>query len=273
MNDSGYIPLVDTSRDELRERIGQARERFDRLVRTADPLARPPGMKWTVQQVVAHVLTVARRYQGMAHGRDYPHAAYPRELDVINQTELEAAMAPIPELADQLRALAAEMDSYFDAVTNEPPTIPFPAGAIIDGITAQTNWLGELLLHGQDVARAVKTPWELPERDMLLVARGLMQIGPAYLRAATSPDTDVCVAYQLSGARPYLAHIRHGTAEIRVRRSDDRPDAVLQLPASTLTQLFYQRIGLFSAVLRGLRVRGGRRPWVALKLMSYFEPA
>ena len=160
MNATGYVPLVDTSRDELRERIGQARERFDRLVRIADPLARPPGMKWTVQQIVAHVLTVARRYQGMAHGREYPHPANPRELDVINQRELEAAMAPIPELTDQLLTLAAEMDSFFDALTNEPATIPFPAGAVIDGITAQTNWLGELLLHGQDVARAVKTPWE-----------------------------------------------------------------------------------------------------------------
>jgi len=273
MNDSGYVPLVDTSRDELLERIGQVRERFDRLVRNADPLARPPGMKWTVHQIVAHVLTVARRYQGMAHGREYPHPANPRELDVINQRELEAAMAPIPQLAHQLLTLAAEMDSFFDAVTNEPATIRFPAGAVIDGITVQTNWLGELLLHGQDVARAVKTPWELPERDMLLVARGLMQVGPAYLRAAISPAIDVCVASQLSGARPYLVHIRHGTAEIRARRPDDHPDAVLRLPASTFTQLFYQRIGLFSAVLRGLRITGGRRPWVALKLMSYFEPA
>jgi hypothetical protein len=59
---------------------------------------------------------------------------------------------------------------------------------------------------------------------------------------------------------------------MRVRRPDDRPDAVLRLPASTLTQLFYQRIGVFSAVLKGLRIAGGRRPWVALKLKSYFEP-
>jgi uncharacterized damage-inducible protein DinB len=200
MNDTGYIPLVNTSRDELRERIGHARERFDRLARTADPLARPPGSNWTVQQVVAHVLTVAHRYRGMAHGREYPHADNPRDLDVINQRELEAVIGPIPELADQLQALAVEMDSFFDAVTNEPATIPFPAGAMIDGITAQTNWLGELLLHGHDVARAVKSPWELHERDMLLVARGLMQCGPAYLRAGVSPDTDVCGVSVLWGA-------------------------------------------------------------------------
>ena len=271
MNDTEYVALVDTDRDELRERIALARNRFDRLVRAADPLARPPGLDWTVQQVVAHVLTLAHRYQHAARG-DYRPAAYPREVDVLNQTELEAVMAPVPELADQIQALAPELDSFFDAVSDDRPRFAFHAGAFISGLTGQTNWLGELLLHGHDVARAVKAPWELPERDMLLVARGLMQIAPAYLRAATPADTDVCVAFKVPGARPYLIHIRHDNAEMRERRPDDRPDAVLQLPGSTLTQLLYQRIGPLGAARRGLRIIGGRRPWVALKLQSYFEP-
>ena len=68
MNATEDVALVDTSRDELRERIALARERFDRLVRTADPLARPPGHDWTVHQIAAHVLTVARRYHQFARG-------------------------------------------------------------------------------------------------------------------------------------------------------------------------------------------------------------
>jgi hypothetical protein len=66
-------------------------------------------------------------------------------------------------------------------------------------------------------------------------------------------------------------HIHNGAVELRERRPDDRPDAVLRLPASTLAQVLYQRIGPFTAVRRGLRIVGGRRPWVALKLQSYFE--
>jgi uncharacterized damage-inducible protein DinB len=271
MNDTGYVALVDTSRDELRERIAVARERFDRLVRIADPLARPPGHDWTVQQIVAHVLTIAHRYREHALGRGYRHAANPRDIAVLNQTELEAAMAPVPELADQIQALAREMDSFFDANTDDRPTIPFHAFGVMSGTTAQTNWLGELLLHGQDVARAVKAPWQLPERDMLLVLRGGTEMVPLYLRPGVSADTDVCVAFQIPEARPYLIHIHDGTAEMCERRPDDRPDAVLRLPASTLTQLLYQRIGPLSAVRRGLRLVGGRRPWVALKVVSYFE--
>ncbi len=272
MNDTEYVALVDTTRDELRERIELARKRFDRLVRTADPLARPPGSRWTVQQVVAHVLTVAHRYRELAHGRQYRRAGAAGELAVINQTELEAVLAPVGELADQLQALAPELDGYFDTLTDDRPTLPFHAGAVFDGITEQTNWLGELLLHGHDIARAVNAPWELPERDMLLVSRGIMQIGSGYpLRAGVKPETDLCVAFQLPGARPYLTHIQGGTAEFRTRRPDDHPDAVLRAPASTFALMLYQRIGPLTAARHGLRIVGGRRPWRALKLQSFFE--
>jgi MDMPI C-terminal domain len=272
INDTEYVPLVDTTRDELREHITHARNRFDRLIRTADPLARPPGMDWTVQQVAAHVLSVAHNYQRYAQGGHYRRAAYPRELRTINQSELGTVMAPVPELADQLQALSPEIDSFFDAVSNEGQTIPFHAGALIDGVTWQTNWLGELLFHGHDVARAVKVPWELPERDMLLIARGVMQFVPAFVRAGIPVDTNVRVVFQVPGARPYLMHIHHGSAEVRMRRPEDRPDAVLRAPASAITPLLYQRIRPLAAVRRGLRIVGGRRPWLALKLQSYIDP-
>ena len=272
MNDTGYVPLIETSRDELRERITLVRTRFDRLVRTADPLARPPGRDWTVHQIVTHVLTVAHRYCEIARGREYRKAADPSGIAVLNQAELEAAMAPVPELADELQALAPEMDSYFDAHSDDRPVIPFHAFGFMSCNTAQTNWLGELLLHGEDIARAVNVPWELPERDMLLILRGAREMAPLYVRPGISSGTDVCVAFQIPEARPYLIHIHDSTAEMRERRSEDRPDVVLRVPASTLTQLLYQRIGPFTALRRGLRLVGGRRPWVALKLMSYFEP-
>ncbi len=273
MNATEYVALVDTSRDELRERIALARERFDRIVRTADPLARPPGHDWTVQQIVAHVLTLAHRYRQFARGLDYRHAGSARGIAALNQSELEAVMAPVPELADQLQALAPEVDDFFDANSDDRQTIPFHGFGLMSGNTAQTNWLGELLLHGQDVARAVKVPWDLPERDMALILRGAREMVPIYLRPGVAANVDICVAFQVPEAHPYLIHIHDRTAEMRERRPNDRPDAVLRLPASTMTQLLYQRIGQLAALRRGLRLVGGRRPWVALKLMTHFERA
>jgi hypothetical protein len=273
MNDTEYIAMVDTDRDELRERIALARKRFVRLARSADPLARPPGSDWTVNQVIAHVLTVAHRYRQIASGQDLRRARHARELPAINRLELDEAMAPAPHLLDELEALAPMMDGYFDLCTDKRLAFVFHGGAKVSGLTAQTNWLGELLLHGHDIARALKAHWELPERDMLLVARGVMEISSGYLRDGISPSAEACVAFHVPGARPYLMDIRGGTAEIRERRHGDRPDAVLRLSASTLTQMLYQRIGPFGAARRGLLIVGGRRPWRALTLQSYFEPA
>lgn len=270
MNDTEVVALVDTTRDELRDRIAQALARFDRLARAADPQAQLPGSTWNVQQTVAHVLTIAQRYLHEQQG-DSRLVAHPREVNVLNQNELEAALAPVWELADQIQAVAPELDALFDTVANEPPVLPFHCGAHVDGITWQTNWLGEMLIHGRDIARAAEAPWEVPERDMLLIARGMMQIAHAYVRTTIPPRTDICVAIDIPGARPYLIHIHDGIGELRVRHHNDRPDAVLRVPASTLTLLFYQRIGHFMAARHGLRVIGGRRPWLAFKLIACFE--
>ncbi|HEY5151848.1 MAG TPA: maleylpyruvate isomerase N-terminal domain-containing protein [Mycobacterium sp.] len=180
------MTLVETTRDELRERIAEAHGRFERLARGADPSARQRGSRWTVHQLAAHVLTVAHRYQSFARSGDYRRAAYPREVDVINQAELEAVMAPVPDLVAQLRDVTPEVDALFDEIVDVGPVIPFHSGAMVDGVTAQTNWLAELLLHGEDIARAIRVPWVLPERDMLLVARGMMP-DCSHIRARRRP--------------------------------------------------------------------------------------
>ena len=191
-HDTDYVALVDTNRDELRERIARARERFDRLIRAADPLTRIPSGEWTVQQLAAHMLSIAHRYRQIIHGREYRRAATLSEMDLINESEMEEVIAPVPELADQIHALAAEMDSYFDTYTDDRRVMPFHAGVMVSGITAQTNWLGELVMHGHDVARAVKAPFKIEERDMLLVARGMMEYGHGFC-APTSRRTPTSV--------------------------------------------------------------------------------
>jgi uncharacterized protein (TIGR03083 family) len=272
MNDTEYVPLVDTNRDELRDRIGDMRERFSRLARSADSHARRAGLDWTVHQVVAHVLTVAHRYQLIAEGRDFHRASHPRDLDHINQDELEAVMAPIPELLDQLEALAPVMDVLFDGLSDDS-SFEFHCGIPVSGILMQINWLFELALHGEDIARAIGVPWEIRERDMLLILRECMEVAPGYLRNDISRATDICVALHIPDARPYVMHLDDGIAVTRERRPGDRPDAVLKAPASTMSRLLLQRIGPFTATRQGLRIVGGRRPWKAMKLQSCFEAA
>src|SRR4029079_617417 len=133
MNNTGCVAIVDTDRDELKVRIGDARQRFYRLARSADPHARRRGLDWNVHQVIAHVLCVARRYQAIAEGRDFRRARYPRDLDQINHEEMLVAMAPIPELLEKLEALEPVMDEFFDKLPDDY-TNEFHCGATTSGI-------------------------------------------------------------------------------------------------------------------------------------------
>lgn len=272
MEDTRFVALVDTDRDELRERIGEARQRFYRLARSADLSARRRGLDWTVHEVIAHVLCVARRYQAIIEGREFRRAVRPRDLDVINQEEMLAAMAPVPDLLAELEALEPLMDSFFDNLPADY-SIDFHCSIPMSGIVGQINWLFDLLLHGEDIARAVGVPYDIGERDMLLLLREGMELTPAYVTPNLAPGVDICVATQVPQARPYVIHIHDGIAEARVRRLGDRPDAVLSAPASTMVRLFLHRIGPLTAVRQGLRIVGGRRPWKALKLASCIERA
>lgn len=272
MSDTDYGAIVDTNRDELRGRIEDMRQRFYRLARSADPQATRPGMDWTVQQVVAHVLCVGQRYTSLIETGDFRRARNPRELDQVNQEEMEAQMAPIPDLVDRLEALEPVMDAWFDGRPDDFSG-EFHCGAMISGLVAQINWLGELVFHGDDIARSVGVPWDISERDMLLYLLEAAEVAPVYARADMDPRTDICVALQVPGARPYVLRVHQGTIEMRARRSDDRPDAVMKAPASTLTAMLLNRIGPVTAVRHGLRIVGGRRPWRAMKLQSCIESA
>ncbi|MFI5508930.1 hypothetical protein ACIA48_15770 [Mycobacterium sp. NPDC051804] len=270
MNDTEIAALVDTDRDELRERIAEARQRFYRLARSADPHARRRGLDWNVHQVIAHVLCVARRYQAVIEGREFRRARVPRDLDRINQEEMLAAMAPIPELIAELESLEPMMDAFFDRVPADY-VFEFHCGVMASGTISQINWLFDLLLHGEDIARAVGVRWEITERDMLLLLREGMEVAPAYVKPDLSPRIDICVALEIPDARPYVFHVHDGVAEARVRRPEDCPDAVVKAPASTMLRLLLHRIGPVTAMREGLRIAGGRRPWKAMKLSSCLE--
>jgi uncharacterized protein (TIGR03083 family) len=272
MNDTGYLAIVDTGRSELRSRIDDMRQRFYRLALSADPHARVSPAHWTVHEIVAHVLSVAHRYKTFIETGDFRRATDPAHLNRLNQEEMEAAMAPIPELVKALQALDPVMDDWFDNLTDDF-TAEFHFGVEISPIVAQINWLGELVLHGEDIARAIGVPWQISERDMLFYLHEAAAVVPAYVRPEMARDNDICVALQIPDARPFVIHVHDGTVEMRARRPSDRPDAVLKGPASTIVRMLMGRIGPVTALRRGLRIVGGRQPWKVMKLQSCFVTA
>lgn len=155
------------SRAEVTAEINQTAREFEALLRAVPPDAadKPvPGLTWTVGEVAAHVLTVIRR--GLGDRRRSSNPAATGELNVLVLEEFsERDTGKIADL------FAAEIDTMTNVVfprIAEDRVFPFHGGTTTTIIPASCIVLGELLIHGYDIANACALSWQIdPHRAML----------------------------------------------------------------------------------------------------------
>ena len=264
---SGHYELfIATDAAELWSRIDTAADRFFEVARAVPVDLRLNGSTWTTRDAVGHLLTVIRRY---THGPTLGET--PRDVDRINDEELAALGAvPCAELLDQLeRELKSTRELFAPEGLDLRMRVPFHGGANIDFAAALSNIIGELLIHGYDVAQAAGRPWALDDRDALLILNGGVQILPAY--AVRNTPQSLRVRLSVPGALPWLLDFNRGQLTSTPSSEDADVDAVVRVPAPTLTLALYSRLSAPMALRGGLRVVGGRRPWRILRLPALIE--
>jgi len=160
--------------DRVVPALGEVAGRFAQLARTADdPEARvPTSPDWTVRQAVMHVVTVAPRYAAGPEGRGR-WAATPDLLPALNDDEIRALGAPsMAELADRLGRDLAALCEQIRGYGVDAPAFRFHGGGRIAADQALGILLGELVVHGHDVAGALGRPWAIDPGHAELFAWG-----------------------------------------------------------------------------------------------------
>lgn len=161
-----------SNREALITELRLATERTNALLSslTPDDLERPvAGLDWNVGETVVHLVVIARR--GVNDLRRSSTADGLAELNATTINEIENR-DPL-YLADKFsRTMNVAIDKVFANIPDDL-IFDFHGGSKLTVFSAMSVVLGELLIHGNDIARAVGKDWVIyPHQAVLMFANG-----------------------------------------------------------------------------------------------------
>jgi hypothetical protein len=126
--------------------------------------------------------------------------------------------------------------------------------------------VNELLIHGNDIARAVKVPWAMPPEDAALFFDlfyvGLASGNPGRLLEGSKRPLKrrIAVEFRSGYTIPVTVVVRNG--KVTIEPAGPGVDATVRFDPATLNMMMFGRISQPRAVLTRKVVIGGRRPWL-----------
>jgi uncharacterized protein (TIGR03083 family) len=274
-------PVVPLDREVARAAIGAAAERFTALLRDAHDIGRQAaGTDWTVAETAAHVSVVLAGFSAAIAGESqalsleqYVDADFPTRLANTNDATIamvdHAEAARLTEMitagAQRFLELASAVDPHLDCAT---PWYGPGRTRTVDCLTALA--LGELTVHGHDIAAGTGRPWPISaEHAKLIVGTVCPEMSPLVVRPEAGRGAPVTYEVRLRGNGPrYVIRVADGTAEVRA--AGGPVDCVISADPVAYLLVVYGRIPLGRALLRGGMVAWGRRPWLALRFKDLF---
>jgi uncharacterized protein (TIGR03083 family) len=248
----------------LRDELSTTASRVGALLRSSPRGDAPvPGLAWSVGDVGAHLVTLPRRYTRMLTGG----VPFPGSLSALNAHELAAVGTKNPEeLADLLESETDDLLGRLGDDGGRP--VPFfgmeHTVAGVGGIL-----LGELLVHGLDLARALRRPWDITPGQAAAVAAGLLPTLPQFLVPGTAARAAGVYHLRLRGSDDWVIRVAGGEATVEQGRPD-RADVHISAEPVTNMLVAYGRTPRWRAALTGSIVAWGRKPWLAVRFGSLF---
>jgi mycothiol maleylpyruvate isomerase-like protein len=234
------------------------------LLRNApDPHAIVPPTTWTVTEIGNHLLSLPRRYRAQIE----EPVAFPVSLSAYNQLLNETINIDLPDdLAD---TFVREIGEFMDFL-GEDPARPVPfygfthTASGLAGIT-----LGELLMHGLDLARSQGQHWPITRSQALAVFDGFVPTLGNFVDPKVALKASGLYHLHLRGGPDWTVRLAKETAEferVRPTRAD------LHLSADPVAYLLvgFKRRSQWRALLGGQIVAWGRKPWLAMRFSRVF---
>jgi uncharacterized protein (TIGR03083 family) len=254
-----------------RRSVMSGTERMADLITTAPDInLLAQRCEWSLREVAAHFITGAPMFADMANGIPGPCA----RLDKAYVKEFcERRIADVSE-TDPLklsRLLLDAVEDFLDTTVDRPGDDPitFQAGLSHTLFGLVGIFLGEVLLHGYDMASALGCPWPIDAGDAALV---LAAYTPLY--NAWPPDAErtkgltAAVGIELRGVGEMTARFTDGT--FATEPTGSPVDATLSADPVAFLMVGSGRLSRCEAVALGAMSVGGNRPDLAFDFPTLF---
>jgi hypothetical protein len=250
--------------EDLKDVLVDRSRAVGELLRVSAAGQEVPGSDWSPSEIGAHLVSLPRRYMRMM---DRPEP-FPESLSAVNEAAIRAVgCGDLDQLADMLVSDVDDLVAHLGDDGSRP--VPF-FGMTHTAEAVGAVMLGELLLHGLDLARALRRPWVIGRDEAIAVVGGLLP--------AVGYSVDPEVAGRAAGT--YHLRIRHGhdwTVEVRdgvatvQKGHPERADLHISADPLAFLLVGYGRASRWRSLLTGRMLGWGRRPLLVAHFSKLFR--
>lgn len=232
------------------------------LLRTVAHPSRAAVGVWDIAETAVHVSQSATAFLSIA--RD---GAAAEDLGRSPWANREAVQAEPERRLDVLaaRTITGEdaLVAYARGVVGDPVVMPF-LGVSMPLSSMLAIELGELLVHGFDIARAAGVPWDIDPSEAAIALDGDLHVLPAMLDPRRSTGVRLSCDLRVRHGRRWLVTVEDGALALA-------PDGVgrdchASVDPVAFLLLTFDRIGPLRPLLTGGIVVWGPRPWAFARL-------
>lgn len=240
-----------------------ARRTADLIRSIPDTSIRIPRSDWTVGEGAAHLVVVMGWFSEWAGGG----RSLTENLDELGSVNARA-IAQIPErdgarLADRL---LANVDRFLDVSS------PLPADSKIawhEGYPLSLGslvWVGvgEMVVHGYDIASAVKRPWPIDRQLACQILNGAGEGWPLFVDRKNVRGVTASYGISLRGGPKQVFRFVDGRLTVEPPSSTPVDCRISADPVAFLL-VGYGRVSQWPQIAQGKIVAWGRKPWLAIK--------
>jgi uncharacterized protein (TIGR03083 family) len=252
----------------VRDALASAGAQFTQMLRRVTDPSRPAIGNWNIGETAAHAASSPPFFLAVARGATEPGAL--AEVAVNNATFLAADHERNPAvLAERYSAGERALLAHVDGVGGDSVVEAF-RGVEVPLSTLLAVELGEVLVHGYDIARAAGLRWPMGRAQAALAAGGMLPLLPHLVDREAAAGRRISYELRIRGGVRAVLAFEAGV--LHLSSPGRRPvDCLLSVDPVVYLLLSFARMGPLRPMLQGKLWAWGRRPWLAASFTGLFQ--